>query len=76
MIRPMEPEPTLRSFMRTARGPYSEGWQEVQLGRQRRYIKDFEEMAKAITMNRPLRYSYEHELLLQETLLRASGEIA
>jgi predicted dehydrogenase len=75
MIEPMEPVPTLRSRMREARGPYQKGAQEVKLGAQPRFIKDFRDLARAIKSGTPLRYSYDHELLLHETLLRASGEI-
>lgn len=75
MIQPMEPVPTMRVYMRSARGPYQAGWQEIELPPQPRYIKDLEELADAILTGRPLRYSYEHELLLHETLLRASGVI-
>jgi predicted dehydrogenase len=74
LIQPMEPVPTLRVFLRTARGPYKAGWQDLQLEPQPRYIGDFRELAGAILGGRPLKYSYDHELLLQETLLRASGE--
>ncbi len=76
LIQPMEPEPVMRVFMRAARGPYQEGWQEVRLPPQPRFIADFRELAEAIAAGRPLKYSYDHELLLQETLLRASGEMA
>ena len=75
MIQPMEPVPALRVFMRTARGPYEAGWQRIELPPQPRYVRDFKELAGAIRSGRPLRYSYDHELLLHETLLRASGEI-
>lgn len=75
LIQPMEPAPTLRIFLRSARGPYRAGWQELRLAPQPRYIADFRELADAILSSRPLRYSYDHELLLQETLLRASGEL-
>lgn len=75
LIQPMEPVPTLRVFLRSARGPYRAGWQELRLAPQPRYIADFRELADAILSGRPLRYSYDHELLLQETLLRASGEL-
>lgn len=74
LIDPMEPAPLLRIHMRTARGPYRQGTQELRLPPQPRFIKDFEELARAIQLGAPLRYSYDHELLLQETLLRASGE--
>jgi predicted dehydrogenase len=76
MVEPMEPVPTLRVHMREARGPYRKGVQEIKLGPQPRFIKDFEDLARAIKSGSALRYSYDHELLLHETLLRASGEIA
>jgi predicted dehydrogenase len=74
-IEPMEPVPTLRSRMRESRGPYKKGAQEIKLPPQPRFIKDFEDLARAIKSGTPLRYSYDHELLLHGTLLRASGEI-
>ena len=75
LIQPMEPVPTLRIHMRQARGPYKAGAQEIKLPAQPRFIRDFQELARAIQSGSELRYSYDHELLLQETLLRASGEI-
>jgi predicted dehydrogenase len=60
--------------MREAKGPYKKGWQEIALGSQPRYIPDFIEMARAIKSNTPLKLSYDHELWVHETLLRASGE--
>lgn len=75
LIQPMEPSPVMKVHMRTARGPYAKGWQEIKLPPQPRFVKDFGELARAIQTNTPLRYSYDHELLLQETLLRASGEL-
>ena len=74
MIEPMEPAPSVRVYMREARGPYKKGSQELKLAPQPRFIRDFQELARAIRTGTPLRYSYDHELLLQETLLRASGE--
>lgn len=75
MIEPMEPVPALRVYMREARGPYKKGWQELKLPPQPRFIRDFQELARAIRSGTPLRYSYDHELLLHETLLRAAGEM-
>ncbi len=76
MVQPMEPAPVIRIDMREDRGPYKKGTQEIALPPQPRFIKDFEELGRAIRTGRPLQYSYNHELLLHETLLRASGEIA
>jgi predicted dehydrogenase len=73
-IEPLEPVPTLHVHLRDARGPYRKGLQEVKLPLQPRFIQDFVELARAIQSGSPLRYSYDHELLLQETLLRASGD--
>lgn len=61
--------------MREAKGPYKQGWQELALGSQPRYIPDFEEMARALKTDSPLKLSYDHELWVHETLLRASGEM-
>jgi len=75
MVQPMEPAPVLRVQMRRDAGPYKRGMQEVKLPPQPRFIRDFQELARAIKSGTPLKYSYDHELSLQETLLRASGEI-
>jgi predicted dehydrogenase len=76
MIQPMEPVPQMRVNMRRARGPYREGWQDIQLPPQPRYVADFKELARALQTETPLKYSYDYELMLQESVLRASGELA
>jgi len=68
--------PRMRVNMRAARGPYKAGWQEIVLPPQPRFAGDFKELSRAIKSGQPLKHSYDHELLLQETLLRASGEIS
>jgi predicted dehydrogenase len=76
MVDPMEPSITARVQLRAAKGPYQKGAQNINFPPQPRFVKDFEELARSIKTGTPLKYSYDHELLLQETLLRASGEIA
>lgn len=76
VIHPERNPPTMRVHMRKAQGPYKAGWQDIILPPQPRFIADFAELAKSIQTGQPLRHSYDHELLLQETLLRASGEMA
>jgi predicted dehydrogenase len=66
----------MRVAMRKAQGPYKSGWQQIDLPLQPRYIGDFQELARALKSGKPLKHSYEHELTLHETLLRASGEIS
>jgi predicted dehydrogenase len=71
VIRPIEPGTKMQVVMREPTGPYREGWQDVELPRQERYVEDFEDLARALKTGTPLKYSYDHELLVQETLLRA-----
>ncbi|NWF83147.1 MAG: Gfo/Idh/MocA family oxidoreductase [Bryobacteraceae bacterium] len=75
MVWPESNPPRMRVHMRRPQGPYRAGWQEITLGPQPRFVGDFAELGKAITTGQPLRLSYDHELLLHETLLRASGEL-
>ena len=75
IVWPESSPPRMRVQMRKAVGPYAAGWQDIKLPPQPRFVRDFQDLARAITTGQPLRYSYDHELVLQETLLRASGEI-
>lgn len=76
IVWPESAPPRMRVNMRKAQGPYKAGWQEIGLPPQPRFAGDFQEMARAINSQQPLKLSYDHELLLHETLLRASGELA
>lgn len=76
MIQPLDGDAKMTVAMRQAKGPYQQGWQEIALGPQPRYIADFVELARAIKINTPLKLSYDHELWVHETLLRASGEMS
>ena len=75
LLAPIEPGTRMRVSMREARGPYKAGWQDVELASQPRYVNDFKDLAHFIRSGQPLKYSYDHELLVQETLLRATGEV-
>jgi hypothetical protein len=66
----------MRVHMRKPQGTYSAGWQDITLPPQPRFVGDFKDLARAIKTGQPLKHSYDHELLLQETLLRASGELS
>jgi predicted dehydrogenase len=76
VLTPESNPPRMRVNVRTARGPYKAGWQEIVLPPQPRFIADFKELSRALKSGQPLKHSYDHELLLQETLLRAAGEIS
>ena len=76
LVHPESNPPRMRVFLRNAQGPYKAGWQDITLPPQPRFVGDFAELARAIQNKQPLKHSYDHELLLHETLLRASGEMA
>ena len=74
-IQPIAGDRTMRVNMAEARGPYKKGWQDIRL-KPHPYDKyEFEDFANAIRTGEPLQYSYDHELLLHETVLRASGHM-
>ncbi len=75
MVYPEASPPKMWVQVRKAQGPYKAGWQDITLPPQPRFVGDFKELARAIKSGQPLKLSYEHELLLHETLLRASGEL-
>jgi len=75
MLQPIEGDCKMRVTLRQARGPYKEGTQVADFPRQSRYTGDFRELAAAIREKRPLKYSYDYELMLHEAILRASGEL-
>jgi predicted dehydrogenase len=76
LVYPEANPPRMHVHLRKAQGKYKAGWQQVDLPPQPRFIADFAELARALKFGQPLKHSYDHELLLHETLLRASGEIA
>jgi predicted dehydrogenase len=76
VITPESNPPRMHVNMRKPRGPYRAGWQEITLPPQPRFVGDFKELARAVQSDQLLKHSYDHELLLQETLLRASGELS
>lgn len=76
VVHPESDPPRMRVNVRKPQGPYKAGWQDITLPPQPRFVGDFKELARAIKSDQPLKQSYDHELLLQETLLRASGELS
>ncbi len=75
VVWPEANPPRMRVFMRKPLGDYKSGWQDITLPPQPRFTGDFAELARALKSRQPLKLSYDHELILHETLLRAAGEI-
>jgi predicted dehydrogenase len=71
-VRPIEP-PSLEVDIRVAAGPYRAGRQKLEIPPEPRYVADFREMAQVIRKQRAASFSSKHDLMVQETLLRACG---
>ena len=69
-VQPIEP-PGLTFDLAKAAGPYKAGVQKIELPAYRRYVGEFVELASAIRSERALSGTLDHELQVQEALLRA-----
>jgi len=72
VVRPIEP-PALTIDLAKPVGPYRAGPNPVRLPPYRRYIADFSALARAAGDNHPLHVTPDEDLLVHETLIRASG---
>jgi predicted dehydrogenase len=71
-VRPIEP-PGVTIELANAAGPYKKGKQQLPMPEYKRYADDLVELAAAVRGQKKLSVSLDDELLVQETLLRASG---
>jgi predicted dehydrogenase len=71
-VQPLD-NPSARVALATARGEYRKGYQDVQFPKHARYVADAAEMASVIRGEKSADFSYEHDLAVQETLLKASA---
>ena len=74
-MEPMEPASTLRLALTEPRGGYPAGVSIVDLEPRPRYVASLEAFVKDIRGEKQPDRSLDHELLVQETLLRATGHI-
>ncbi len=72
IVSPIEP-PVVTLDLAEAAGPYKKGEQKIPMPEYKRYVDDLVEFAAAIRGEKRLRVSLDEEMLVQETLLRASG---
>ena len=75
IMEPMEPAETLKLTLTEPRGNYPIGVSLVNLEDRPRYVASLEAFVKDIKGEKEPDWSLEHELLVQETLLRATGHI-
>ncbi len=71
-LTPIEPGKLVLDLT-TAAGPYKKGAQDVPLPPYKRYEDDFIELAAAVRGEKSLTTTLDEELLVAETVLRASG---
>lgn len=71
-VRPLEP-PNVRLTLDRAAGGYPAGKHDIPMQPVPRYREDFRALAQAIRAGEPMPFDYQHDLVVQETVLRASG---
>ena len=71
-IAPIEP-PDVTIELANPAGPYKKGKQQLPMPEYKRYVDDLAELAAAVRGQKKLSASLDDEMLVQETLLRASG---
>ncbi len=69
-IQPLD-NASARVALNQKRGKYKSGYQTVTFPRFSRYVADADEMAKVIREEKEFGFSYEHDLVVQRTLLEA-----
>lgn len=71
-IQPLD-NPSARVALSKARGDYKKGYQDIKFPRYTRYVDDAADMARIIRGEKPTDFPYQHDLTVQETLLKACG---
>jgi predicted dehydrogenase len=71
-IQPLD-SPAARVSLSQARGEYKKGTQDVKFPKYTRYVDDAADMARVIRGEKPTDFPAEHDLAVQETLLKACG---
>lgn len=71
-IEPLD-RPDVRVAFSTPRGKYKKGYQTIEYGSYSRYTGDAADLAAIVRGEKDPEFSYEHDLAVQETLLKACG---
>jgi predicted dehydrogenase len=71
-IQPLD-SPAIRLTLSRPRGEYIQGTQEVKLPRYTRYVDDAADMAKVVRGEKATDFPAEHDLAVQEALLKGCG---
>ncbi len=76
IMEPMEPADTLRLTLNEAKGEYPAGVTEIKLEARPRYVASFAAFVRSLKSEAEPERSLDHELLVQETLMRVTGGLA
>ncbi|MDG2166700.1 MAG: Gfo/Idh/MocA family oxidoreductase [Opitutales bacterium] len=60
-------------YLNQAHGRYQKGEQQVALGKDGRYDGEFLDLAQVMRVEKKLNWTYQHDLITHEALLKASG---
>ena len=71
-IQPLD-APSVRFTLSRQRGKYAKGYQDVRFGDYPRYVADAADMARIVRGEKPADFSYDFDLAVQASLLRACG---
>lgn len=71
-IQPLD-NPSARLALATSRGDYRQGYQDITFPKYTRYVGDAVDMAKIIRGEKESDFPYEHDRIVQKTLLEACG---
>lgn len=71
-IQPLD-NPSVRLTYSKPRGEWKAGYQEVRVPKYSRYVGDAADMAAIIRGEKACDFSYEHDLIVQTSVLQASG---
>ena len=71
-IQPLD-DPAARATFAAPHGEYRAGYQDIKFPKYHRYIADAADMAAILRGEKKADFSYEHDLAVQETVLRASN---
>ncbi|MBG81960.1 MAG: hypothetical protein CL791_01460 [Chloroflexi bacterium] len=75
IMEPFEPAKTIQLTLESAQGSYTQGVNTIQIQDRPRYVDTFAELVRNIKgESAPIR-SLDHELLVQETLMRVTGSL-
>jgi predicted dehydrogenase len=71
-IQPLD-DPSAKIALKRPTAQYSSGYQELSFPAYSRYTEDAAEMARILREEKSPEYSYDHDLIVQRTVLKASG---